>query len=223
MTILNLTRDLLRSGDYLRSFRDLPEDRRWTLPQIEDSLARTYAGRPPGERVWLFAYGSLMWNPLLHFVDCRKATLFGWRRSFCLDMTAGRASNEAPGRMLALESAWYASQGVAFLLPDKDAVEELRLVWIREMVTGAYQPIWTGIALDDGSIASAITFVADPARPQFRADSSIATVAPLIANASGPFGSNADYLFELEAALTAHGLQDGHISGLAAEVRRLSA
>lgn len=126
--------------------------------------------------------------------------------------------------MLALESARHAaSQGVAFRLPDKEAFEELRLVWIREMATGAYRPIWARIALGDGSVACAVTFVANPARPHFQADSSVATAAPLIARAAGPFGGNADYLFELEAALTAHGLADGYIFGLAAEVRRLRA
>jgi len=95
------------------------------------------------------------------------------------------------------------------------------VVWRREMVGGSYRPTWATVTLDDGTQTQAIAFVVDDGRPLFERDASIATVAPVIANAAGSFGSNADYVFRLEDALRDSGLRDTYIESLAAELRRL--
>jgi cation transport protein ChaC len=86
--------------------------------------------RPRENDVWIFAYGSLIWNPLVNFAEIRLATLHGLHRSFCLRTIAGRGTAKTPGRMLslapgerqsALRSGWqmkqllmgYASSGFA--------------------------------------------------------------------------------------------------------------
>jgi cation transport protein ChaC len=215
-----LSRDTLHSGAWLESFRDLPADTLWSRERIEASLAQTLAQRPDQGPVWVFAYGSLMWNPLIHFDRQRAASLHGWHRSFCLRLLAGRASAAQPGRMLALEPGGRA-QGTALRLAPRTMDEELRLVWIREMVAGSYRPTWASIAFDDGTHTQAIVFVADPTQPQYEADASVRTVAPLIAAARGPQGTNEDYLFRLEAALAAAGQTDHYIGQLSAEIRRI--
>jgi glutathione-specific gamma-glutamylcyclotransferase len=218
-----LSRDALRSGAYLDSFSDLPMESLWTAPRIEASLAQTLAQRPAGDNgpVWVFAYGSLMWNPLIDFDAQAIATLHGWHRSFCLRVIAGRGSPNAPGRMLALEPGGSAA-GVALRLAPASMNEELRLVWIREMVAGSYLPTWAPIAFADGTRTHAIAFVADRGQSQYEADASIHTVAPLIATARGHHGTNREYLAKLEAALDEAGLSDPYIEQLAEEIRRLS-
>jgi cation transport protein ChaC len=216
-----LSRDTLHSGAWLESFRGLPAQMLWTRERIEASLERTLALRPDDGPVWVFAYGSLMWNPLIHFDRQASATLHGWHRSFCLHMFAGRACTERPGRMLALEPG-DSAQGIALRLDPQTMHEELQLVWTREMVMGSYQPTWASIALEDGTHAHAILFAADPTQPQYAADASVRTVAPLIAAASGPQGTNEDYVFQLEAALAASHLTDAYIGQLAAEIRRIT-
>jgi len=213
-----LTRETINSGAYLGSF-GLPREVAWTQDQIEASLAETMRARPAGADVWVFAYGSLMWNPLLDFDRREIATLHGWRRSFCLRMTAGRGSPEVPGRMLALE-AGGSTHGVALRLAAATLEEELRVLWIREMVTGSYLPTWAPLTLADGTGTAAIAFVANPARPQYEPDASVATVASIVAAASGAFGSNADYVLALECALSECALADGYIEALAAALRR---
>lgn len=214
MTLLN--RSALCSGDYLASL-GLPADLVWTRAQIEASLAETLASRPPGA-LWVFAYGSLMWNPLLAFEARSIATLPGWHRSFCLRVTAGRGSSACPGRMLALEPGGT-TQGVALRLHEDLVAEELRVLWTREMVTGAYRPVWTPVQLADGSNATAVTFVADPGHRQYEHDASVPTIAPVIAAASGGFGSNADYAHQLDAALADCGLSDGYVAQLVAALK----
>ncbi|WP_420997632.1 gamma-glutamylcyclotransferase [Cupriavidus sp. 30B13] len=215
-----LTRDLMNRGDYAESL-NLPEEMLWSQDALDGSLAAIMARRPRGG-VWLFCYGSLMWNPLLHFEQRQVATLDGWHRSFCLRMTAGRGSPGTPGRMLSLEPGG-STLGVALRLPEATAEAELRLVWIREMVTGAYLPSWQTVTLADGTRARAIAFVANPRHPEHETDASVARVAPIVAAAAGPFGSNADYVHRLEAALAACGAADAYVSALAAALRRLPA
>ncbi len=100
-----LTRELLESGAYLASFKNTPDITWWTQDQIAESMHATLAERPdPGAPVWLFAYGSLIWNPAFHFVEQQRATLQGWRRSFCMRLIAGRGHSHYPGRMLALDA-----------------------------------------------------------------------------------------------------------------------
>ncbi len=215
-----LTRQAIHSGAYLEHFESMPN--LLTREQIEASLAETMKARPAdAPEIWVFAYGSLMWNPMVEFDTRCVATLHGWHRSFCLRMVVGRGSHEKPGRMLALEPGGQTS-GLAFRLSHATLGEELRLIWIREMVLGSYRPTWARITLGDGTSTHAIAFVADAGREQFEADSSVATVAPLIDSASGRFGSNAEYLLELRATLAACGLQDAYIAELADALERLS-
>lgn len=208
-----LSRNSVRSGAYLDSFDSLPRDIRWTSDRIFQSLADTLGAGPEPDDIWLFAYGSLIWNPLIEFAERRKANLPDWHRSFCLRMIAGRGHPTTPGRMLAVEPGGT-TQGIAYRLIAPLVDCELRLVWIREMVAGSYRPSWCPITLETGRIVPAIVFTADPTRPYYEGDSSVATVAPLISSASGSHGTNADYAFQLAAALVEEGLADPYVESL---------
>lgn len=213
-----LTRELISTGAYLDSFQDMPGQPCWSRQRIEISMREALAQRPQGHPVWLFAYGSLIWNPLLKFVEMQSAVLQGWHRSFCIRLLDGRGTYERPGRMLALNAGGQ-SAGVAFRLAEKDLLEELGIVWVREMVHGLYRPIWGGIHLACGRTVQSLTFVADTAHAQYESDATIATVAPLIAHASGHLGSNYDYLMQLETALAEHGITDEYVHRVADAVR----
>lgn len=71
-------------------------------------------GRSP---LWLFVYGSLLWNPALDHVEQRRAVVHGWRRAFCLSIRNYRATPQAPGLMLALARGGCCL-GAVFRLPD---------------------------------------------------------------------------------------------------------
>ncbi len=215
-----LTRELISSGRYLAQLSTLPKGWLWTPEKIQRSYEETLRVRPGTGDVWVFGYGSLIWNPLLDFHTQQGAVLEGWRRSFCLRMFAGRASAEAPGRMLALEPGGR-TKGVAFRIATDKLEQELSLVWTREMAAGSYTPTWQIVSLAGGQQVHALVFVADPTAAQYDADASIATVAPLIAHASGVHGSNADYVFKLSFALADRGFTDDYIEALAFELQRI--
>lgn len=215
-----LTRQAINSGAYLEHFKSLPN--LWTTERILDSLRETMMARPvDATDTWIFAYGSLMWNPMVEFEERQVATLHDWHRRFCLRMVSGRGSPDSPGRMLALQPGGH-THGVALRLPEAKLDEELRLIWIREMVLGSYRPTWASVTLDDGTETYAITFVADESRDQFEADSGVAKVASLISTATGKFGSNTEYLLRLHEALIEGRLRDPYIEELTNEIERLS-
>lgn len=210
-----LTRESLINGAFLKTIESLlPEWMRWSEERIGASLRATLQGRPDGAPVWLFAYGSLIWNPLLEIAESQPAVLEGWQRRFCIRLVSGRASQEKPGRMLALEPGGR-TEGVAYRLGETQLQDELMLVWIREMVAGFYRPRWQPVTLADGSVVQAIVFVSDPSHPLYEADSTVATVAPLVSSAEGHLGSNAAYVKELHASLQNNGVHDDHIARLA--------
>ena len=216
-----LTREFLQSGDYIRSFAKIP-GQWWTREQLEASLDHMLAQRPdPFAPVWIFAYGSLIWNPLIHTAEQQQATLRGWHRSFCMKLTAGRGTPEQPGRMLALARGreMSATTGIAFRLREEELREELLIVWMREMIGGTYLPLWQDVRLADGRLVQSIVFVMTPAQPWYETDTLVATVAPIIANATGHLGHNIDYLLELDDALASQHIHDPYISDLIAAVR----
>lgn len=216
-----LTRDLIASGRYLDLLESGGKDGLWSMRQIEASLEATLAARPAeSAETWVFAYGSLIWNPMIHYDARAWATLPGWRRCFNLRMTLGRGSEARPGRMLAIEPADGAIRGVALRIPPARLREELDLLWRREMLTGAYEPAWATVGLDDGRQVAAIIFASNPRHPAYEKDHSVVTVAPLVAQAYGPYGSNAEYVLRLQQELWHACAADEDVEALAQALRR---
>ncbi len=215
-----LTRDFLLKADCKTAFGAIEDSLFWSAEQRAASLAATLACRPDDGPVWIFGYGSLMWNPALDYSESCTGTLPGWHRAFCLRLTAGRGSACQPGRMLALKQGGRTTD-VAYRLNASSLEEELSLLWKREMVTGCYLPTWCQLDLDDGRTVTALVFILDPRHPLYESDTRPQTIAPLIAAASGPLGTNAQYLFSLEHSLARLGMQDDGLSDLASKVRQL--
>lgn len=215
MTIL--TRENLIDGSF-RSRLGIPSHLALSDAELERSLHDILNARPDGP-IWIFAYGSLLWNPLLAYDELQSATLDGWQRSFCVRSVCGRGSPERPGRVLALEPGRQV-QGVALRLREKRAESELRMLWAREMVSGAYRPLWIRVMLDEGHEVPAITFVANPDQAPYEADAKVQTVARIVADATGAFGTNAQYVHMLHSALARHGLRDPYVDAIVSELQR---
>lgn len=213
-----ITRDFLMNADCKTAFGAIEESLLWSAEQRAASLAATLACRPDNGPVWIFGYGSLMWNPALEFIESCTGTLVGWHRAFCLRLTAGRGTVHQPGRMLALKEGGRTT-GVAYRLPEGSLEQELTLLWKREMITGCYLPTWCQLDLDDGRTVNALVFIMDPRHPEYESDTRAQVIAPLIAAASGPLGTNAQYLFSLEQELIKLGMQDDGLNDLLVSVK----
>ena len=184
-----------------------------TDEELAASLAATLKCKPSGSDWWVFAYGSLLWNPLFPFEDARPAKLSGRHRRFCLWSLASRGTSNQPGLVLGLDRGG-SCQGVAYRLPAKSAHEELKLLWRREMVLGAYNPLWVTLRCVAKPLV-ALTFVVDRAHRQYAGKLSFGEQADVIASACGAFGSSADYLERTRVALVTHGIIDPYLERLA--------
>lgn len=92
-----LTRDFLQKADCKTAFGAIEESLLLTPEQRAASLDCTLSRRPDHSPVWIFGYGSLMWNPVFESEEVRPATLQGWHRAFCMRLTAGRGTLHQPG------------------------------------------------------------------------------------------------------------------------------
>ena len=184
--------------------------------QLAASLTATLAQKPTGSGWWIFAYGSLLWNPLFPVAEMRPARLHGLHRRFCLYSLASRGTPDCPGLVLGLDRGGACS-GVALRLPAPLALDELHLLWRREMVVGSYTPRW--ITLDAGGRAlTALTFVVRRDHPQYAGRLPFEREVDVFAQARGAFGSSADYLERTRVALVAHGIVDPYLEALAEAV-----
>jgi glutathione-specific gamma-glutamylcyclotransferase len=213
-----LTRAFIEAGgiDALIA-QDAPDMTCWSEAERTASLHCVMQDRPPGD-VWLFGYGSLIWNPTIINTERRVALIQGWHRAFCLSTRAGRGSIENPGLVLGLEPGG-SCVGVALRIAEAAAVAELTLLWRREMLTGAYVPHWVDLLDEQGArFGIGLAFTVNPAGDHYAGDLPRTEVVRRLATATGSLGSAADYLFRTCDALRLCGVEDRELERLAADV-----
>jgi glutathione-specific gamma-glutamylcyclotransferase len=191
----------------------------WRTPDAERDAQRLRllhsAGAPaPGEDVWVFAYGSLMWDPGFWFSEVRRADLTGYRRAFSFRTVMARGTPEHPALMLSLESQpGRVCQGLVFRVDGAVAPAELELLWRREMIRGAYCPSWLPVSTPQGWV-TALVFGPNPAYAEYVGVLPLASAAAIIARGCGPLGTNRDYLEQLVSQLEGLGIPDPDMRAL---------
>lgn len=201
-----ITRKGLLDGTFLKRARAIPGLQALTDQQLEESLDDALRSLQRKQEVWIFAYGSLIWNPAFEFENRVAASVKGWHRSFCLSAPFGRGTPENPTLFLALNQGGSA-EGVAYKLPKGREREELLLVWRREMFSEGYQAEWVKIHTK-GDAFWAITFVANPDAKSFVGELAPEVVADRLRNARGPLGTGLEYLSDTIRHLEQVGLRD---------------
>ena len=191
-------------------------------PEREASLNEALLDHPEGEEAWVFAYGSLMWNPAFEYTEVLQSKIEGWRRSFCFWTPMGRGTPELPGLMLALEEGG-ACEGIAYRLSPELVRSELGILWNREMLAGLYRARWVPAKLHDGRIVKAVTFVVDPKHCQYCGDLPMERAAHHIAFAEGRRGACRDYLTNTAEHARSLGIHDPYIEDMVERVAQLRA
>ena len=171
------------------------------LQHLENFLTDT----PLPDDLWVFAYGSLLWNPEMQVVESRHGFVEGYRRGFNLLSTVHRGTPDAPGLVLSLRDGGCC-EGVAMRIDRHSRDRDFTSLWLREMVTLFYRPEWFQVDTEQGPV-TAIAFVADPEHDQF-VDYDCATSAQMIAKAHGGRGPNIDYFNNTHDHLLELGIKD---------------
>lgn len=169
--------------------------------------------------LWVFGYGSLVWNPGFPVAETQVAHLKGWHRSFCMRSIHHRGTVAEPGLVLALDRAEGAvCAGVAFRV--EDGAEEATIAYLRarELISSAYLEEWLPLQVGDRAVL-ALCYVIDPHHVQYCGGLPLAEQAAIIAQAVGGRGPNAEYLFNTADHLAGLGIADPDLQWLCAQVR----
>jgi cation transport protein ChaC len=174
--------------------------------------------------MWVFGYGSLVWNPGFAVGERVIATLPDYHRSFCMRSIHHRGTEDAPGLVLALDAMEGARcHGVALSVAPGEEDHTLAYLRERELVSAAYLERMLDIELADGRVVEAVTYVIDPDHVQYCGGLDLDEQARIIAQAIGGRGPNAEYLYNTADHLHELGIRDAELDWLAARVRHLCA
>jgi cation transport protein ChaC len=190
---------------------------RLSAEALDRSLDEALAARATGSALWLFAYGSLMWNPGFAFVAKRVGTVYGYHRDFSLWSRVNRGTPERPGLVLSLERGG-SCRGLAFRLADSTSRDELRKLWRREMSLQSYHPRWLEVHAGAERLP-VLTFVVNRACSGYAGRLPMEAMVRAIATARGKYGSSAEYLFQTQATLECLGIRDVRVQRLVERVR----
>lgn len=210
-------RTLSLTPDHLaRVAREVPEPAQYRYPDLTEAewteLIDSKTAELGQQPFWIFAYGSLIWNPAFDHIEARRGVAHGWRRSFCLHLTSWRGTNEEPGLMLALDRGGSCT-GMLYRLPDTDTRGHMRRLLEREIGHAVDVPWlrWLDVRSQAG-IVRALTFYCAPREgdPDLRR-LDLQTQARMLARACGHKGSCAEYLFNTVDHLEALGIHDSYL------------
>jgi glutathione-specific gamma-glutamylcyclotransferase len=184
------------------------------VPEIAECLA----GR---SELWIFAYGSLMWDPCFAYGEAQPALLRGYHRSFCIYSRRYRGTPERPGLVLGLDRGG-ACKGIAFHVPAAEVASALMRLWQRELTQRTYRLKELPLETRRGAVLGR-ALVVDRRHPSYAGRLPLADMARHIVDGIGTRGSCRQYLENTVGELRKLGLEDGPVHRLADMVRELAA
>ena len=201
-----------------RAYAPPPEDSVPLTPtELLATLRAALAPWTPGTPFWIFAYGSLMWNPNFAWDARHVATIRGYHRSFRVWSRINRGTPENPGLVLTLDCGG-SCRGLVYRISADRVQEEMHAIWKREMSFGSYRPKWLNCHAGDEEIR-ALVFTVNRSCTGYTGELPMDVVVNAIASARGRYGPAHDYLFRTSETLRAHGIRDLRVEQLASLVR----
>lgn len=214
-----LTRDSIRSGYVNDMIAQAGLAHEIQSPdQLKSSIASMLETQPTKGPVWVFGYGSLLWNPAFNFVERRYCRLDGYHRSFCLKTLLGRGTAENPGLMLALKESGTC-EGIALQVDPDNLEEELFILWSREMPMKSYVPAWVPLITKEGAFFHGVAFLSNPEHPRYLDTISEEESLHLLSTGEGHLGTASEYLYNTVEHLAELDIHDPSMSDLAKKLR----
>jgi cation transport protein ChaC len=181
--------------------------------ELAASLAETMRHWDGASDLWLFGYGSLIWNPGMPAAETVRARVRGFHRGLYLLSRVNRGTPEQPGLVLALDRGGSCT-GMAFRLAGEGAGPHLEALWRREMPMGSYRPAWLPCWLSDGRRVEALAFVMRRDVPTYTGKLPDEIVKAVFNCARGRYGTTLDYVRRTVEALRECGMPDRALEAL---------
>jgi cation transport protein ChaC len=182
-------------------------------------LPSTSASEPPAGaasaigRVWVFAYGSLMWRPGFAYHEALPARLHGYHRALCIYSIVHRGTAERPGLVLGLDRGG-SCRGWAFCIEQLHEAEILAYLDARELVTDVYQRKRLPVTTAQGRVL-AWCYVVRQDHVQYAGKLKEERVVELVRHGTGRSGRCCDYVVSTVSHLEQMGIVDGPLHALA--------
>jgi len=179
--------------------------------------------------LWVFGYGSLIWNPGFDFDQKMLGFIKGYKRTFNLACIDHRGTPKDPARTCTLESEEEAiCWGIAYCVNGGLEKEQEAMRYLEKRECEYDQKISVDFYEDANSLEPSVTgvlvFVSTPdpvGNKYYLGPAPLEDMARQIATANGPTGNNRDYLFSMEKALSNISHEDDSIIELADAVRKV--
>ncbi|WP_245319098.1 gamma-glutamylcyclotransferase [Mesorhizobium temperatum] len=211
-----LTVDLVaRAYRAIENTGPAPHMVRNTETEWNATVREILVSRPDGQDAWIFAYGSLLWNPAAEHVEERAGVVRGWHRSFCIRMRDWRGTVDQPGLMMGLDRGGQCG-GMALRLAEDTVEAQLGKLVRREMPVRpsrkpfTHTPRWVQVHTVQGLIR-ALAFVVNRKGVNYMGGLTPDETATILATACGHGGSCAEYLYNTISQLEALGIRDRNL------------
>jgi glutathione-specific gamma-glutamylcyclotransferase len=170
--------------------------------------------------LWVFGYGSLMWNPGFDFVERVPARLVGLHRALCVYSFVHRGTPERPGLVLGLDRGGMC-RGIAFRVAAAARAETVAYLRAREQVTTVYLETMRRIELEEEARRSvrALCFIVDRSHVQYAGRLTLAECVHHVRQGHGRSGANRDYVLETVQALEALGYRESALHLIAEKLK----
>ena len=176
------------------------------------------------EDLWIFGYGSLIWDPGFPVAEQVIGRVHGYHRSFCMRSIHHRGTVETPGLVLALDKSsddWC--DGVAFRVARGEEEKTLDYLRERELISSAYLEVQLNVDLQSGDQVRTTSFIIDADHDQYCGGLSLDEQARIISHSIGGRGPNWEYLYNTAQHLEELGLSDPDLNWLCGEVAAIRA
>ena len=180
--------------------------------ELSNSVKQILKGVNLEKGVWVFGYGSLMWNPDIKLAEKRTGTVTGYRRSLCLKSLVYRGTPDYHGLVFGLDKG-DSCQGMAYRIAEENILSEMNKIWEREMFAGTYIPTWVKVRTKHGSV-SAVTFVINHKHEHYIPNLEVEEIVERVVRAQGICGSCHEYVQNTVKSLHHLGLRDHYLEHL---------
>jgi len=173
------------------------------------------------DEFWVFAYGSLMWDPGFAYEEVVAGHIEGYQRSLSVLSTIYRGTPEQPGLVLGLDQGGSCC-GLTFRVAPDNVNDTIAYLDEREQVTKVYCPHFFDTKLKDGRVVKAYTFVVRREHDQYAGVMSLEEQARLVAQGVGHKGPAIDYLASTVGHIDALGITDTDLHKVLKLARKLA-
>jgi glutathione-specific gamma-glutamylcyclotransferase len=168
---------------------------------------------------WIFAYGSLIWNPGFEFEHSARARLAGFHRRLSVFSNHYRGTNDKPGLVLGLDRGGSCA-GLAYCVAEQKWGTVLDYVRSREMIGGVYREMVKRVYVEgQKQPVLALTYAVKHNHHQCAPHMPLDETLKFIRQGQGIGGSCCDYIVNTVEHLHAIGIYDSALEKLYPHLR----